>query len=621
MFFQSDYEVEQGLEELVANVTLLKKSIAKIYNKDDELVGCGFLIDNEHIASCAHVLLKAVSITNSNDAPSEGLPIGVKFPFSTDPMRLIYFSNISTSWRYPDLDIGIMKIYPHGTKDDFNFFQSSTGPAPLSLLDDDQFEGGSCTVRTFNEPQGYNHRAYYSGINDKNFLQIDLEKTTLEGGSSGSPVWCESTKSVVAMIGRRTSQPTSIKTSDKEKKQERRVVAWATPLQKIVEAATSAKPLFKEPVYQRKFHDTAVLEVQDTQTIPVRPTVHNVHLNSTIKVEVFRKYRKLDDVETIRAISFHPDGEELVFSRDQTLWFSKVFDKNETAEREYSDSTDAIRMYDHGCSITDTCFSPCGKFLASGDANGTITVWDHQGRSILQSMHEHRDAVSSVRFSSDGRRFASSSYDETIKVWKIEDLLQGDAPFRTVERRHPIKKTPRFSHEMERFSSMAFSKDNSLIISGNSYGGIRVQNIVTNIVFAEARAHNSVVSTLDVSPTKPGYFVSGSYDRSVKVCRLDGNKIHYSTLGNHEDAVTSVAYSSDGNALVTSSSDGEVIIWNMKNESIIRRLKQVDEDAPVERVSFFPKRLDFATNAFGSDVTLWNVRNSGQIERTVVDFR
>lgn len=72
--------------------------------------------------------------------------------------------------------------------------------------------------------------------------------------------------------------------------------------------------------------------------------------------------------------------------------------------------------------IRRACFSPDGKYIATGYENGTICIWDVYSQRCVRELKGHINSVDEISFSQDGRYILSSSLDKTIKVWEFMPL-------------------------------------------------------------------------------------------------------------------------------------------------------------------------------------------------------
>jgi len=74
-------------------------------------------------------------------------------------------------------------------------------------------------------------------------------------------------------------------------------------------------------------------------------------------------------------------------------------------------------------SVFSLAFSADGRLLASGDADGTIGLWNVTDpaapHSLGQPLAGHIDKVYSVAFAKNGNTLASASNDETIRLWNL----------------------------------------------------------------------------------------------------------------------------------------------------------------------------------------------------------
>ena len=70
--------------------------------------------------------------------------------------------------------------------------------------------------------------------------------------------------------------------------------------------------------------------------------------------------------------------------------------------------------------VFSVAFSPDGKTLAGGIADGSIKLWDIETIATSQyTLGGHSRWVTSIAFSPDGRMLASGSYDKTIRLWDV----------------------------------------------------------------------------------------------------------------------------------------------------------------------------------------------------------
>ncbi|MDH3539793.1 MAG: protein kinase, partial [Acidimicrobiia bacterium] len=70
-------------------------------------------------------------------------------------------------------------------------------------------------------------------------------------------------------------------------------------------------------------------------------------------------------------------------------------------------------------------FRPDGSLIATGEADGTVRLWDATTAEETMVLTGHTSLVTDVAFSPDGSRLASVGLDGTVRVWAldIEDLL------------------------------------------------------------------------------------------------------------------------------------------------------------------------------------------------------
>jgi WD40 repeat protein len=86
-----------------------------------------------------------------------------------------------------------------------------------------------------------------------------------------------------------------------------------------------------------------------------------------------------------------------------------------------------LSLQGHTSIVSSVAFSPDGKRLVSGSADGTVKMWDAQTGQETLTLHGNTRWVSSVAFSPDGKRLASASLDKTVKVWDASRAFDDSA--------------------------------------------------------------------------------------------------------------------------------------------------------------------------------------------------
>jgi hypothetical protein len=74
----------------------------------------------------------------------------------------------------------------------------------------------------------------------------------------------------------------------------------------------------------------------------------------------------------------------------------------------------------HNAGIFTLGFSRDGRYLASGDADKYVIIWDLETFNSVTRLKPHTRYVTHVSFSPDGHYFVTGSNDKTIKLWRVQ---------------------------------------------------------------------------------------------------------------------------------------------------------------------------------------------------------
>jgi len=202
----------------------------------------------------------------------------------------------------------------------------------------------------------------------------------------------------------------------------------------------------------------------------------------------------------------------------------------------------------------DVAFSPDGRFLAAGDAAGTVTIFElHTGPEAVERLRiaAHPDAIFAVAYSPDGTRLATGGWDNTAQVWdagtgrRLLTLSGHDAPVYGV----------------------AYSPDGRRIATTSQDTTVRLWDAGSGQGVATLVGHTSSVFRAAFSPDG-ARLATASYDGTAKLWDVETGR-NLLTLHGHASGVTDVGFSPDGARLYTASADGTDRVYVLDVETMV----------------------------------------------------
>jgi glucose repression regulatory protein TUP1 len=155
--------------------------------------------------------------------------------------------------------------------------------------------------------------------------------------------------------------------------------------------------------------------------------------------------------------------------------------------------------------IRSVCFSPDGKYLATGAEDKVIRVWDIATRQIKTEFRGHEQDIYSLDYARNGRLIASGSGDRTVRLWDVEtgqqamSLLIDDG-----------------------VTTVAISPDNRFVAAGSLDKSVRVWDTSTGFLVERLEGevgHKDSVYSVAFAPNGRD-LVSGSLDKTIKMWEL-----------------------------------------------------------------------------------------------------
>lgn len=242
------------------------------------------------------------------------------------------------------------------------------------------------------------------------------------------------------------------------------------------------------------------------------------------------------------AVAFSPEGKLLASAGADgaiILWDTKTWEHKEP-------------LRGHKGDVYSLSFSPDGQTLASAGKDKTIKLWNTRTGQLapVQLPDEHKDEVWRVAFSPDGKLLASAGKDKTLRLWDVSnDWLS----------------RPLIGHTDE-VLALAFAPDGSTLASTGYDGRLLLWDVHGGAKPEELRKYARALYSVAFSPDGK-YLVCAGEDGSIKRWRRQSQSEKWEEvepLERHTNWVLSLAVSPDSKLLVSIGKDDKILLWDLQ---------------------------------------------------------
>jgi len=252
------------------------------------------------------------------------------------------------------------------------------------------------------------------------------------------------------------------------------------------------------------------------------------------------------DVHTgkIQDVAFDSKGQ--AFATAGSDGAVKLWERNGTLIRRLLEPTASVPQQ-------TVAFSPDGAYLVAGDRNGgNLILWDKNFTQV-RTIPACEAIVGAVEFAPDSQAIATGC--STVKLWNPDGELLRD-----------------FEGHQALVWDVAFSPDGTQLVSGSIDVTARLWQAdgkllttfaqhdgpVTNMAYTSQAYYANDANDTDADGI---LIASASNDHAIKLWRPDGTLV--ATLNGHTGSVSKVEFSADGRKLISASTDGTAIIWDL----------------------------------------------------------
>ncbi|AFY93328.1 NB-ARC domain-containing protein [Chamaesiphon minutus] len=256
-------------------------------------------------------------------------------------------------------------------------------------------------------------------------------------------------------------------------------------------------------------------------------------------------------------------------------------------------------------SIHSVAFSPDGCWLASGDFNGDIRLWDTRTQQLQSIFKGHSNWVRAMAASPDGRTLASGSFGCPIRLW---DVATGEC-------------LQTFANSNQPVNSVAFSPDSNLLVSGcdnffvsgSNNWTIGIWDVNTGECLKTFADYTEAVFSVTFSPDGRS-IASGGADANIKLWHVRDGRC-FKTIPTHQGKIFAVASSPDGSTIASGGEDATVKLYDVNTGECLRTY--VGHSNELKSVIFSQDGQTLISSGKDRNIKLWDVR-TGRCLKTLV---
>lgn len=264
----------------------------------------------------------------------------------------------------------------------------------------------------------------------------------------------------------------------------------------------------------------------------------------------------------------------------------------------------------HADTITKVSLSPDSQYVASGSRDMNVKVWKLESGQFLRSLSEHFEPINFVQFANNGSEILSSSQSGNVVVWNF--------PQGTVQKN--LNKANETGGGSLRNATL--DPKGRFLVSNGWSGGILIHNLWTNKLKRIETNTLASEQALLALPNSNGALLSTSSSGQINVWDLKTGQSRYSFPGVGEwqpiEPVRVMISDRAGKLLVTGNWSGTINLWDVDRGVITQSLN--GHGKYVSAMTISPNGKWLATGGGDNVIKLWNLK-TGRMAKTLTGHR
>lgn len=286
--------------------------------------------------------------------------------------------------------------------------------------------------------------------------------------------------------------------------------------------------------------------------------------------------------------AFAQDGSTLVVGGTVGLWLYDAVDLATESEPPLIATDGELRTL---------AVSPDGQTAAVSRSDGDIMLYDLESQTATQLLEPSRGSDNMV-YSPDGMTLALNTGSNGILLL---DVATGEE----------VRLEGSFRGEAE----VAFSADGAWLAATGSDNSVYLWDVEGSAEGPELSGHTSTPVSISFSPD--GTIVTGSSDRTIRLwdSATGTETANISLIGDAQiGRITQVVFSSDGSVFASGDSDGNMVLWNANDQSVIAQMAAGES---INDLVFSADGSQLVSVSGEQTVHLWNAADGSEIAVSV----
>lgn len=216
-------------------------------------------------------------------------------------------------------------------------------------------------------------------------------------------------------------------------------------------------------------------------------------------------------------------------------------------------------------------FSPDGKMLAFGGFDGSVYLFQTDGKPISHLVGLQTREIRGLSFSPDGKRIASTGQGKSVRIWNVETG----------------KLISKFYGHQNHIFKVSFHPQGKMLLTGSNDGTAKLWDsdrgleLITFKSPNQPTNQNSQIEPIqDASFSPDGNWIVTAQNKMISLWDLQGNLLDSAIA--HDQKIYSVRFHPDGKQLASSGGDETVKLWRIIDQPMEQAA--VEPQAPTSKI-------------------------------------